>query len=350
MASSGSRPEEHEPPGRGLADERGDRGTDDPGDDPGSGHHREHLRLEALRQPAADRHVGGGRDRPAPQALDQPGPDQDRHRRRQSADREPEREQPEPDRERLPEGHPVERAAGDDGAHEIAQEERAEHPAVELELAELGRDLGHHRADGERLERNQGDGRDEPDGQAADARREQVGRAWCPGRRGGGGRGHVAIMPEGPGPTIASCAARRASRVARRPVTRSPASRRLSGYPPIRRRSSPTTAIWSGVRYSGLLNVNPVKPASRYGRSASAHWLGGAGEHVRPAFGRQLLAQRGRLGRSWRPGPVSPSSARSSPGRDRSPRSGARAPRSCAAGRRSRAGTSGSCRRAGPRS
>src|SRR4051794_34765669 len=59
-------------------------------------------------------------------------------------------------------------------------------------------------------------------------------------------------------------------------VTREPAEQGLaaSGGPSPRYAtslsSSPTVAIDSGVEYVGLLNVNPVKPASMYGRRTSA--------------------------------------------------------------------------------
>ena len=94
-ASSGSRPRNtHRQPSP-WPTTRGDRRPDDPGHHPGRGQHREHARLEALRQAPADGDVRGRADRPAAQALDEPGADEHRHRRRQAADREPEREQAE---------------------------------------------------------------------------------------------------------------------------------------------------------------------------------------------------------------------------------------------------------------
>ena len=78
---------------------------------------------------------------------------------------------------------------------EIAEEERRVDPAVELEVAELVRDDRHHGADGERLEGDEGDRRDEPDRETAQPGREQV-RGARGDRVGGNGLGHGPMMPE----------------------------------------------------------------------------------------------------------------------------------------------------------
>ena len=65
-------------------------------------------------------------------------------------------------------GAAVPRAAalpsGDD-AEQAAEEEPAEHPAVEPEPTQVVGDDGHHRRDGQRLEGDERDGEDEPEGE-----------------------------------------------------------------------------------------------------------------------------------------------------------------------------------------
>ncbi len=136
-------PEEHPAPAGDLADDGRQAGPDDPGHDPRRREHREHPRLEPLREAAPDRRVRRGPDRAAAEALHEPPDDQDQHRRRQAADQQARREQHEPGRERAVERHPVQRAAREHDAHQVAEEERRVDPAVEREVAELVGDDRH---------------------------------------------------------------------------------------------------------------------------------------------------------------------------------------------------------------
>ncbi len=149
----------------------------------------------ALRQAAPDRHVRRRRDRAAAQALDEPRHDQHLHRRREPADQQPAGEQHEAHGERPVERLAVERRARQHGPDEVAQEERRVDPAVELEVAQLLRDDRHDRADGQRLEGDEGDRRDEPDRQPAQTGREQVGGPCLDG--GARGHGHGADCARG---------------------------------------------------------------------------------------------------------------------------------------------------------
>ena len=189
--------EEHPAPAEQLADHGRDRRPDDPGHDPRRAEHREHPRLEVLGQDAADRHVRRRPDRPATEPLDEPREDEDQHRRREAADEQPGAEQHEARGERPVERHPVQRAAGEHDAQQVAQEERRVDPAVELAVAELVGDDRHDRADGQRLERDEGDRRDQADRQPAQLGGEQVGGPGRACRVHVGCGGHRPMMPEG---------------------------------------------------------------------------------------------------------------------------------------------------------
>ena len=56
---------------------------------------------------------------------------------------------------------------------QVAQEEQAEDPAVQLDPAELAGHDRHRRGDGQRLEGDEGDRQDEPEGQAPAGRRKR---------------------------------------------------------------------------------------------------------------------------------------------------------------------------------
>ena len=81
---------------------------------------------------------------------------------------------PRPAGHRADEPAPVDEAAGDDDPEHAGEEERREDPAVEVEVAELERDLGHHLGDGERLERDERDRHDQAGGERPPARGEQA--------------------------------------------------------------------------------------------------------------------------------------------------------------------------------
>ena len=140
-------------------------GPDEAGDHPGAREHGEDPGPQRRRVGAADRRVGDGGDRAGADALQHAGRDEHRHRRRGPGDGDADAEQHEPEHERRGGAAPVGALAGEHGADERAEEEAAEHPAVEGEVAEVVLDLRHHRRDGERLEGHQRDGEDQPDRQ-----------------------------------------------------------------------------------------------------------------------------------------------------------------------------------------
>ena len=76
---------------------------------------------------------------------------------------ETDREEDEPDDVRRPGAASVGLVAGEHDPDHRAEEEGAGDPAVPGDATEVGFDLGQDRGDGERLERDQGDDRDEPD-------------------------------------------------------------------------------------------------------------------------------------------------------------------------------------------
>ena len=137
------------------------------------------------------RHRG---DHAGAHALQHPADDEHGHRRRGAADDEPDGEQGQAGGERQTGAPPVGSPAGEDDADQAAEEEPAEDPAVQAEAAEVVGHHRHHRGDGERLERHQGDRQHEGGGEPPTtggpdpARRSDPTEVGRHGRRGRVGR------------------------------------------------------------------------------------------------------------------------------------------------------------------
>ncbi len=168
--------QEDEPPAGMLGDEAADRRADDPGHDPGRRQDGEHPRTQAQGQGPSDRDVGDRRDPPSAETLEQAGCDQDRHRRCQTTDQEAQAEEAQADRQRPHQAAPIDQAPEQDDPDEVAQEERTEDPAVQLDLTELAGDDRHRGRDRQRFERYEGDRQDEPEREPPPAGREEPAR------------------------------------------------------------------------------------------------------------------------------------------------------------------------------
>ncbi len=149
--------EEHPAPAERGADDPGQRGPGDRWDDPGARDQGEHRGPLLVGVAPPDAYVGDGGHRPGAEALQGPPEDEHEHRRRQATDHEPDGEHHQPRGERHRGAHAVGGGSCHHDADEVPEEEGAEHPAVEPEVAEVLLDQGHHRADRQRLERHQGD-------------------------------------------------------------------------------------------------------------------------------------------------------------------------------------------------
>ena len=163
--------EEHHAPGRGVLDGAGRGRADQPGDDPGAGEHREHPGPQVRRVRPGDGGVGDGGDHAGAEALQHPAGHEHGHRRRRPADDQPDGEQRQPGGERQAGAPPVGGPAGEHDAEQAAEEEPAEHPAVQAEAAEVVGHHRHHRGDGERLERHQRDRQHQGGGEPPPTRR-----------------------------------------------------------------------------------------------------------------------------------------------------------------------------------
>ena len=155
--------EEHPPPADALGDALGEHRADQAGHDPGGRQDREHAWAFGHRERPPDRHVADRRHDAGTEPLDEPAENEDRHAGREPADREADGEQHQPDDVGRAGAATVGLVAGEDDPDHRAEEERAGHPAVPGDAAEVRLDLRQDRGDGERLERHERHDGDQPD-------------------------------------------------------------------------------------------------------------------------------------------------------------------------------------------
>jgi hypothetical protein len=113
------------------------------------------------------------------------------HRPGQAAEQQPGDEQHHTGGKRHDRPHPVAGPARDHDADQVAEEEGAEHPAVERDVAEVGLDLRHDGGDGEGLGRHQRHEQHQPDREHPAARSPHAARERVGGRDGGGHAGQA---------------------------------------------------------------------------------------------------------------------------------------------------------------
>ncbi len=138
--------------------------------------HREQPGPQLLRVAPADGGIGGCGDRAGTDPLQRPGQHQDQHARGKAADGQPGGEQQDAEHVRRRRPAPVGLVAGHHDADQRAEEERAGHPAVEAQAAEVVLDGREDRDDRQRLEGDQRDGQHQTDGEYAQGRGERAGR------------------------------------------------------------------------------------------------------------------------------------------------------------------------------
>ena len=161
------RHDERPSPADRVGQQTADRRAEQPGQQPGGGHQRQHPWPDRRRQRLGD---GPQRQRvrgPAGRTLHEPPHHEHRHRRRERRDQQPhEVERRGRHHERLcPE--PVDRGADDRDRADHRQGGRGERPPVERKVPEVAQHRGHDRRDDQDVHRAQGLEEQQPDDQPA---------------------------------------------------------------------------------------------------------------------------------------------------------------------------------------
>ena len=180
--------------------------------------------------------------------------------------------------------------------HDAREHERAERPAVGAEPAEVTRDVGHRRADAQRLERDDRDAHEHADAHGAEARREDAVRRAASISAGAAGAAPARRSARGGRATPPRCGAASARR--RRPRARAAAragagrrpARRTRARPPRAASRSKTLPPSSGA--SARAGGNDGAPPSRIRRVTAGPHVGDLpGEELRRALEQPRPAQ-----------------------------------------------------------
>ncbi len=151
-----------------IRDESGDERADQRRDDPRAGHSREHRCPQVVRVGAADDGVDGREHCPGADAHKRAADEEHAHAAGEAADEAPDGEEHQRRVEHHPRRAPVDLAAGGNAGDDLRDEERVEHPSVEMLAIEITRQRRGDRGDGKALEGDEGDAEDRADRQGDD--------------------------------------------------------------------------------------------------------------------------------------------------------------------------------------